>query len=210
MCGRFLFESGSNKTLSALTEKANARLQSEIEKSYAFEEHEQEINRQRIKEGEVFPSDLILTLIGDGQSKVGAFGSQWGLNGRSLIINARGETLMKKKTFAPLFDKQRCVIPTSGFYEWQHQTSSKKSKDKYFFTVDESEPLYLAGLYQRQPNGLRSVIITREANESMLDFHHRMPLILRQDELRPWLFDKTFALEAVQEKMPLLRHQLVK
>lgn len=34
----------------------------------------------------------------------------------------------------------------------------------------------------------------------MLDFHHRMPLILRQDELRPWLFDKTFALEAVQEK----------
>lgn len=36
------------------------------------------------------------------------------------MINARADTIMEKPSFKKPFITQRCLIPATGFYEWQH------------------------------------------------------------------------------------------
>src|SRR5687767_4424477 len=55
---------------------------------------------------------------------------QWGLipswskdpSIASKMINARAETIDIKPSFKKCFLTKRCIIPTSGFYEWHTQT----------------------------------------------------------------------------------------
>lgn len=45
----------------------------------------------------------------------------------------------------------------------------------------------MAGLYMSQDGQPRYCILTTEANDSMREIHHRMPLVLRKDQIAPWL-----------------------
>ena len=83
---------------------------------------------------------------------------------------------------------RRVAIPAAGFYEWN------QAKEKATFTAEDAEPgkariLYLAGFYGNFDGEDRFIILTTEADESMRDVHHRMPLILEQDEVREWICD---------------------
>lgn len=105
-----------------------------------------------------------------------------------LLINARSETAGQSPLFAPMMQKNRCLIPTSFFYEW---TPDKKP---YLFSHPAGDSLYLAGLYKAQGTMMRFVILTRPANASVSSIHHRMPLILPSQELREaWLHSPTLA-----------------
>ena len=45
----------------------------------------------------------------------------WGFPGfgsKNLIINARAETAMEKRTFKESVRTRRCAVPAAGFYEW--------------------------------------------------------------------------------------------
>lgn len=42
------------------------------------------------------------------------------------MFNVRAETLAEKRTFAPLLEKTRCVIPADGFYEWKQTPDGKQ------------------------------------------------------------------------------------
>ena len=101
----------------------------------------------------------------------------------NLIINARAETAADKPLFRASVVSQRCVIPSTGFFEWNEQ------KQKYLFTLPGEDALYMAGLYSIRDGKPCYCILTTEANTSMKDVHHRMPLILEQDEVREWLCD---------------------
>ena len=35
------------------------------------------------------------------------------------LVNARSETVATKPSFRSAFKRQRCLIPVSGYYEWQ-------------------------------------------------------------------------------------------
>src|SRR6185437_8230840 len=37
----------------------------------------------------------------------------------SLVINARGESILDKPAFRAGMKRRRCLIPADGFYEWQ-------------------------------------------------------------------------------------------
>ena len=126
----------------------------------------------------------------------------WGIPGwkGGLMINARAETVCEKPMFRRSMAAQRCVIPATSFYEWD------AARHKYQFALP-GEPLYLAGLYDNVDGANRFVILTTTPNASMHGIHDRMPLILRRDQIRPWLTDAESALHLLAAPPPLLeRH----
>ena len=62
----------------------------------------------------------------------------------TLVINARAETAAEKPLFRDSVRMRRCLIPSTGFYEWDSR------KRKYLFTLPEEDALYMAGLYDRR------------------------------------------------------------
>lgn len=110
----------------------------------------------------------------------------WGFSNpakKGLIINARAETAREKRTFADSIAKRRCVIPASGFYEWDPY------KARYRFTSPEGGLLLLAGFYRKEQGVPRFTILTTEANDSMIEVHDRMPVMIGREEIRPWIGD---------------------
>lgn len=140
-----------------------------------------------VKTGEIYPGDTALALIQDERS-IAPRAFAWGFprwDGKGLVFNARSETATQKRLFAPSLKKRPLAVPASGFYEWRDKNGKK---EKFLFTNPQSSILYMAGFWDvfanREP---RFVILTTEANPSMSPYHPRMPLLLAQDELLPWL-----------------------
>ena len=105
------------------------------------------------------------------------------------LINVRAETLEEKPSFRTPFQKRRCLIPVDGWYEWKKAGAGKQP---YFFHRRDDELFAFAGLWEawKSPEGEHiqtCTIITTEANEVSADFHHRMPVVLRQQDESLWL-----------------------
>lgn len=123
----------------------------------------------------------------------------WGFRGsRGLVINARAETARERPMFRESVARMRCVVPATGFFEWDSR------RRKYLFTLPSREPIFMAGLYA--PFGKENcfTILTTEANESMREIHSRMPLVLTQEQLVPWMTDANAAIEILMVVRPLL------
>ena len=105
------------------------------------------------------------------------------------MINARGETLAEKPAFQNAFKKRRCLILADGFYEWQKVGKIKKP---IHIRMKSREPFAFAGLYEywetKSGKMLEScAIVTTTPNDLMDQIHHRMPVILKQEEEDAWL-----------------------
>lgn len=107
------------------------------------------------------------------------------------LINARAETLREKPSFRDAFRSRRCIIPASGFYEWQK--TSKGAKQPYYFYLKEKEIFGFAGLWEEWLNKETGeltescTIITTEANDILKPVHDRMPVILKTKDYEEWL-----------------------
>jgi putative SOS response-associated peptidase YedK len=106
------------------------------------------------------------------------------------MINARSDTAGDKPSFRSAFQQRRCLIPASGFYEWQKAGAG--GKQPYFIRPHVGGLFALAGLWERwhDPHGEAvesCTILTTEANELMQSLHDRMPVILDRDSERVWL-----------------------
>lgn len=123
----------------------------------------------------------------------------WGFQSydkKGLLINARAETVMEKKTFQECMHTRRCAVVASGFYEWD------KSRNKFRFMQEQSKLMLMAGLYNEEG---RFVILTTKANASMEPVHDRMPLVLPKKKLAAWLQDEMAATSILKEEPPLLK-----
>lgn len=112
---------------------------------------------------------------------------KWGFPGfqkNQLIFNARAESAAEKKMFQDSIRARRCVIPASCFYEWNSQ------KEKFTFKSKKESVLYMAGFYKQFEDGDCFVILTTKANASMEPVHDRMPLLLKQTELQPFIWEE--------------------
>ena len=112
------------------------------------------------------------------------------------MINARSETIDSKRSFAPLYRSRRCLIPISGFFEWQ-PISGEKTKQPWYIQRADNQPMMLGGIHDTwldPDHGHAEVdsfaIITASANQTMRDIHHRMPVILEPESISIWL-DRT-------------------
>lgn len=107
-----------------------------------------------------------------------------------LLINARAETLESKPSFREGYRKRHCLIPASGFYEWQKSGSSKQP---FYIGLEKWKPFAMAGIWEEwtSPDGTLTescCIVTTDANELVAEIHRRMPLILRPQDYHRWLW----------------------
>jgi putative SOS response-associated peptidase YedK len=155
-----------------------------------------------IKTGEIFPTDKAPVLI-QQQGVIMPEALKWGFPGfksKGVIINARSETVQEKPMFRKSLFTKRCVIPSTGFYEWSHDGK----KQKYLFNLPESEALYMAGLYNEFDGETRFVILTTDANSSMAEIHNRMPIVLDRERMNHWLLDIQTAIDILVATPPRL------
>jgi putative SOS response-associated peptidase YedK len=105
------------------------------------------------------------------------------------MINARSETVHEKPSFKQAFHARRCIIPASGFYEWN---KVGKEKIPHYIRLRDGDIMSLAGLWERwkSPEGKEletCTILTTAANSLVKKLHDRMPVILHKAEFDLWL-----------------------
>lgn len=104
-------------------------------------------------------------------------------------INARSETVAEKPAFRHAIKVHRCIVPTSGFYEWSQKSLPKQP---YYIHMADGSPMCFAGIweYWKAPDGdpLETFsILTTTANELIEPLHDRMPVILHPENYGLWL-----------------------
>lgn len=111
---------------------------------------------------------------------------------RLATFNARAETVAEKPFFRSAFKRTRCLIPASGYYEWQ---TIGKEKQPFYFTRRDDQVITIAGLWDEwknpetgKPQNSCTMIIT-EANKFVAQVHDRMPVVLEEKQFDAWLAD---------------------
>jgi putative SOS response-associated peptidase YedK len=106
-----------------------------------------------------------------------------------LIINARSDTIATKPAFRDAVRARRCLIPASGFYEWE--TGEGGVKLPWYFTRADAAPMALAGIWQRwERDGMAfdtCAIVSTEAGPGMRGLHHREAVLLEPADWPLWL-----------------------
>jgi len=191
---------------------------------YAFFSDDENIEIKRIAEiverkygagnmtyGEIFPTNnAVVLLSNNNKNAIDAQIMNWGyenFKSKSPIINARAETADSIKIFAKSMEHYRCIVPSTGFYEWDKEGKDKKTvKSKYLFNIKNQSMVYMAGLYNKDK---KFVILTTQANESMDEIHNRMPMIIEKKYLHDWIFDRQFAFKYLKETPPRIIYRAV-
>jgi putative SOS response-associated peptidase YedK len=141
--------------------------------------------------GEIFPTNIVPVQTGKNRFVP----MKWGFTSydKKNIINARSETALQKTMFKRPMLESRCLIPASGYYEWKR---GEDKKTKYQFYTPGS-PIYFAGCYRSEKGSpIRSfVILTKQAENGLEEFHDRMPVIIPRGRLEAWLNEGPDAME---------------
>lgn len=111
----------------------------------------------------------------------------------SRMINARRETLTDRRAFRAALAGRRCLIPASGYFEWERRPGESRTVPTYLHL--DGSTAWFAGLYDgwRDPQGgadpwVRSfTIITTAAPDALGHIHHRSPVVLPPDRWSEWL-----------------------
>lgn len=185
-----------------------------------------EVNRKfgdgAISTGDIYPTNMapILTLEGN---RLAPRPVSWGYprwDGKGVVINARSESALQKPMFSKPLLTRRCVVPSTGFYEWayesvlqpqisllpvEHKPSNKEPKAKLFFRRPNEPMLYMAGMINtfKDKDGTAKdafVILTTGASDSMSPFHDRMPVILSPNEREDWIRSESFMRDVLKRE----------
>lgn len=182
MCGRF----ASNKTKAELAKLYNA--------SYVTPD-------DFTPSHNVAPTELAPIVIEKGDNTVGItlarFGIPMTIKGKSFpLLNLQSEKAGNREDLKT----RRCVIPASGFFEWE---KVGKEKQPYYFTAKDGL-LSFAGVWKKGSSGLAFTIFTTAANELLQPVHGRMPVILGHNAVSQWLAPETEkeTLTALMEPYP--------
>lgn len=120
------------------------------------------------------------------------------------LINARIETVADKPAFRDAFKSHRCIVPVTGYYEWQRTGTGGKQPTWLHPKPGEAPVLYLAGLWARwrtqtptptapagADQGQREIesfcILTRPATGVAEAVHDRMPVALTAELAQAWM-----------------------
>ncbi len=196
MCGRFYVDEGTAREIERVIRGVDLRM-------------------QKMRTGDIYPSQSagILTCHNQQKNPLSAGPAaenspalelnemRWGFpqyQKKGLLINARAETALERKTFRESVLHRRCVIPARQFYEWD------SDKNKVTFFREDRPVLFMAGFYNRFQDEVRFIILTTQANAAVSPVHNRMPLVLEKGELEDWVYDDKFTEYALHKTPPEL------
>ena len=196
MCGRFYVDEGTAKEIERVIRGVDLRI-------------------QKMRTGDIYPSQpagiltchsrqknpLLAGSAAENSTALELNEMHWGFlqyQKKGLLINARAETALERRTFRESVLHRRCVIPARHFYEWD------SDKNKVIFFREDRPVLFMAGFYNRFQDGARFIILTTEANASVGPVHNRMPLVLDEGELEDWVYDDKFTEYALHKTPPEL------
>jgi putative SOS response-associated peptidase YedK len=146
----------------------------------------------------IAPTDPVDVVVpGDGANQLVSM--RWGLVPRWWkktlkelpgTFNARAETVADKPMFRDAFRRHRCIIPASGYYEWQKVPGGRQP---YYINAADGGVLNFAGLWDRWTNPQTGetttscTIIVTDANAFTRPIHDRMPVLLEPADFPAWL-----------------------
>ena len=120
-----------------------------------------------------------------------------------LLINARAETLADKPAFREAARQRRCLVPASGFYEWQGKGPGKQA---FWVAPPSGGIVAFAGVWSRwagEGGPLDSVaIVTVAANDALRPIHDRMPLVIEPAAFALWLGEAGHGAARLMRPMP--------
>ncbi len=113
----------------------------------------------------------------------------------SRMINARSEEAATKPSFRVPLRRQRCLVPSTGFFEWKvggDADSRRTKKQPYYFRRRDERVFAFAGMWDRWVGADGKpietyTILTTSPNELIRSFHDRMPVIVARDQYGLWL-----------------------
>jgi putative SOS response-associated peptidase YedK len=181
MCGRYYVDDEIAREIEKLVRDAGAKL---------------------CNLGEVCPSQVAAVIHGTNNTLT-ASNMWWGfpqVQKSRLLINARAETILQRPAFRESTLHRRCIIPASGYFEWNRQ------REKVTFRRPDTI-LYMAGIYNLFQGQERFVVITTAANDSVKNIHDRMPLILEKEEWSNWILDNNSINYILGKQTPLLERR---
>ena len=120
------------------------------------------------------------------------------------MINARAETVVEKPAYRSAFERRRCLVPASGFYEWK---KTPDGKVPHWIHAADGAPLTFAGVWESWRPAkdaepvLTFTILTTTPNADVAPLHDRMPVVVAREHRDAWLAAETPA----DELLPLLR-----
>ena len=145
-------------------------------------------------DGEIRPTDVAPVIAPSPSGSKAVYPMLWGYSspykGGNIILNARTETASEKITFKEDWQRHRCIIPASYYYEWEHIVSNDGKTvtgDRYIIQPRDSSVTWLCGLYHIENGFPTFVVLTREPGEDIAFIHNRMPLILPYDAIEEWI-----------------------
>lgn len=128
-------------------------------------------------------------IVRESQQGRGVEMAEWGFrpawsSGTLAPINARAETAATSPMFRGAFASRRCIVPISGFYEWQQ---TQRPKQPWYITRADGEIMLLAGLFETREDGTTFAILTTPPNAFIATIHDRMPAVLEPESASRWL-----------------------
>ena len=101
--------------------------------------------------GEIRPTDVVPVIAPNRSGDRAVFPMKWGFSGKSLLMNARSETAGAKPTFKESWERRRCIIPASWYFEWEHVQDKLGRRSPDLTRHFAAEPLS-----ERDPSSVRS------------------------------------------------------
>jgi putative SOS response-associated peptidase YedK len=162
----------------------------------------------------ICPTEPVLAVCGEREARALRWGliPPWArkLGGGYEPINARAETLLEKRVFAPLIAsaEKRCLVVADGWYEWLKPERPRGDRIPFRSTVDGDELFAFAGLWdERRVGGERVAsvtLLTTTANRVCAPVHDRMPCVLASSDAEAaWLAPEVDADAALELLLPL-------
>ena len=133
---------------------------------------------------------------------------------KRMTLNARADTIFSKPSFREPIRSKRCLVPSTGYFEWRHEGDRKIP---YYIYLKDESIFSMAGIYDTWLDKSTGEvvntfsIITTDANPLTDYIHntkHRMPAIMSKDDEEKWLDPKLSKSDIEQLLLPFPADQM--